>query len=277
VFGTGGYVSAPVLMAAKNLKIPYMIHEPDAHPGLVNRLMSRWADKVTAAFIEAKNLLKGRSFHVTGNPIRGKIMEIIDGKLSKEAAKNQLGLSLEPDKKILLVTGGSQGARQINQAIIGAIPTLLDELHLQVIHQTGQKLFEDAMALLPAAYRDHPDYIMRPFFPDMSLTLASADFALCRSGSLTLSEMYLAGLPTILVPYPYAAADHQRKNAMASCKAGASRMIEDTQCTSEHVIAIVQELLNQSAAFEQMKTACTTLAHPYATDEIVGLLKSYGL
>ncbi len=271
VFGTGGYVSAPVLMAAKLRGIPYVVHEPDAHAGLVNRLMGRWAAGVTAAFGEANALIGSRRFHVTGNPIRGEL-----GTLSKEEALKRLGLDWSAQDRILVVTGGSQGALSLNRTIIGALPWLIDQAGLKVIHQSGKKLYDEAKAGADqAGYGDHPAYLLRPFFDDMAAVLACADLTVCRAGSMSLSELYICGLPSVLVPFPFAAADHQRMNALASQNAGASVMILDADCTPQALISVLQELFAQPERLEQMKAASRKLAHPDATTRIIEILKGF--
>ncbi len=274
VFGTGGYVSAPVLMAAHDLKIPYVVHEPDANPGLVNRLMGKQAAVITTSFTEGAELLRQKPTQevlVTGNPIRGNI-----GMLSRPEAQKLLGLDWPEDQKVLLVTGGSQGARRINQAVVEALPRLLDELGLAVIHITGKKLYEetlDALDTLDPTLKSHACYQVRPYSGEMAALLALADMALCRAGSLSLSEMYVCGVPTLLVPYPHAAADHQRKNAQASARAGASVMIEDAECSGESLIREISGLLKNSQRLMAMKSAAIGLGHPDATSQIVSCLK----
>ena len=268
VFGTGGYVSAPVLMAAASLGIPYVIHEPDAHPGLVNRLMGRWATTITGAFDAATAMLPADRFVRTGNPLRGDF-----GRLSKAEGLHRLGLNWPPEAPVLVVTGGSQGARTINRAVTGALAYLLNEAGLHVIHQAGGA---DAEAVQQTAqqagYADHPNYHMQPFFADMAAVLACADVAVCRAGSMSLSELHACGVAAILVPYPYAAADHQRKNAMAVQQAGAARMILDADLTADTVCHEVSALLTQPGALPAMREASLSLAQPDATQQIVALL-----
>ncbi len=269
VFGTGGYVTAPVLLAAMSLKIPYVIHEPDAHPGLVNRVMSRWSAKMPCAFEAARQRLRARNLVVTGNPLRSQI-----GAVSRTEALARLRYPFSEDKTTLLVTGGSQGARRINQAVLDALPGLLARLYLQVILQTGDKLFDEVQTALPQPYREHPAYQVSPFIADMGAVLALADIALCRSGSMTLSEMYRAHIPTLLAPYPYAAADHQRKNALASQEAGASLMIEDAELTGEKLVSVLTMLLEAPQQLETMRHAASGLAAPNATHEVIQILKT---
>lgn len=272
VLGTGGYVSAPVLMAARQLKIPYVVHEPDACPGLVNRTMAKNASAVTVAFVEAREKLRPDPrktyFQVTGNPIRGEI-----GHLDKTEALARLGLPWDEGKPVLVVIGGSQGARTLNRAIVEALPDLIDQLDIRVLHQTGQKLYEETLDQVPEAFLDHPDYCIRPYYGDMPAVWSAADVALCRAGSLTLSELYLSGTPSVLVPYPFAAADHQRKNAEASRRAGASLTLEDTACKAPAIVEILAPLFAEPAKRQAMSGKAAALAHPDATGQIVALLK----
>jgi UDP-N-acetylglucosamine--N-acetylmuramyl-(pentapeptide) pyrophosphoryl-undecaprenol N-acetylglucosamine transferase len=277
VFGTGGYVSAPVLMAAQDLKIPYVVHEPDAKPGLVNQLMSKKAAVITTSFSEGAESLKhnpSQEVLVTGNPIRGSI-----GTLSRLEALKLLGLDWPESMPVLLVTGGSQGSRRINQAVVDALPRLLKENGFAVVHLTGKKLYEETLERLEQidpALKTHPHYQVRPYSGEMAALLAIADVAVCRAGSLSLSEMYVCGVPTILVPYPFAAADHQRKNAQASVRSGASIMIEDAACNGERLLQELAPLVGESETRRAMKTAAVALGHPDATLRIVACLKKIG-
>lgn len=277
VFGTGGYVTGPVLMAAQTLKIPYAIHEPDAHPGMVNRLMASHANVVTAAFAESKpafKLSKKTLFEATGNPIRQDL-----GSMSKEEAITALNIGWNADKTTILIFGGSQGARSMNQATIDALPILLNTLSLQVIHITGQKLHQETLKSLKALSPDlanNPNYHLLPFSHDMPTLMAASDLAVCRAGSLTLSETYLAGLPTLLIPYPFAAADHQSKNAQASAKAGASVVLEDKELSGQKLAQSIQALTHSKNTLFGMTQAARSLAKPHATTGIVAHLLSLG-
>lgn len=271
VFGTGGYVSAPVLMAARRLSIPFVIHEPDARPGLVNKLMAKDAALITTSFdAGARQLSHGgkTAVRVTGNPIRGGL-----GHYDKHQALRELGVDWPTDQKVLLVTGGSQGARTLNTAVVQALPILLNDLKLAVIHLSGKKLYEETRASLDPAFQDHPAYRLQAYEPDMPKLMGAADLALCRAGSLSLSEMYVSALPTILVPYPYAAADHQRKNAEASVASGASVMIADAECSGERIADEIRELLEHPERLSVMGERARALAHPNATADIVTCLK----
>jgi UDP-N-acetylglucosamine--N-acetylmuramyl-(pentapeptide) pyrophosphoryl-undecaprenol N-acetylglucosamine transferase len=274
VFGTGGYVSAPVLLAAKSLGIPYVLHEPDAHPGLANRFMAKGAQLITTSFTEGADTLRQRPDQevlVTGNPIRRDI-----GGMPKAQAQVELNIHWPEGKTVLLVTGGSQGARRLNQAVVEALPTLLNELDLAVLHVTGKKLYEETLTALDERdpnLRQHPFYRHMPYSAQMPALLTLADIAICRAGSLSLSEMYVCGIPTILVPYPYAAADHQRKNALASVRSGASRMIEDADCTGSRLTDELRTLLHTPNLMDSMRQSARALGHPNATADIVACLQ----
>lgn len=277
VFGTGGYVSGPVLLSAHIMGIPYAVHEPDAQPGLVNRLMARRARVVSAAFEESREkfmLMEGAIFEATGNPVRQDL-----GKMPKAEALAILSPAWTPEKKTVLIFGGSQGARRMNQATVEALPVLLEQLHLQVIHISGQKLFAETQALLAQKapdYTHHPAYQLLPFTQEMPTLMAASDLAVTRSGSLSLSETYLAGLPTILIPYPYAAADHQTKNAQASAAAGASIVLSDSQCDGASLVNALRRVLDLSGRLENMSAAARHLAKPQASQRIVTLLTTIG-
>jgi UDP-N-acetylglucosamine--N-acetylmuramyl-(pentapeptide) pyrophosphoryl-undecaprenol N-acetylglucosamine transferase len=277
VFGTGGYVSAPVLMAAHSLGIPYVVHEPDAQPGLVNRLMSCNACIITTSFSEGADKLRHRADQtvlLTGNPIRGQI-----GQWGRVEARERMGLtSWSGDRPVLLVTGGSQGSRRINTAIVEALPDLIGKLGFSVVHLTGRTLYDETAAAVEALALSETQaahYWLQPYSSEMPALLALADLAICRAGSLSLSEMYVCGIPTILVPYPFAASDHQRKNAQASVRAGASRLVEDADCTAERLCAELTPFAENPAQRQQMRQTALRLGHPNATQEIAQALLQF--
>ena len=181
-----------------------------------------------------------------------------------------------PGKKTLLAMGGSQGAKTINDAMMGAAFKLVNENNIQVIHQTGKKNFDEYIEKLNEIWPDFENsksYIVRPYFDDMSYPLAASDIAISRAGSLSISELNLSELPSILIPYPYAASDHQRYNAIAMQDHGASIYLDDKKCTSEMVIKLVIETL-ESEKLEKMRKANKTLSKPNATDNIITVIKN---
>jgi UDP-N-acetylglucosamine--N-acetylmuramyl-(pentapeptide) pyrophosphoryl-undecaprenol N-acetylglucosamine transferase len=266
VVGTGGYVSAPVLFAALLLDCPYIIHEADSHPGLVNKVMSPWAAGVSVAFEKATEILDNKNIYVNGNPLRATI-----GEYSRTEA--QILMELDPDKTTMLVLGGSQGAQQINNAVIEALPILLNNFNLQVIHQCGLKNYEEIKNNLPRDIVETPSYMLRGYFEDLAVPLACADFAVSRAGSMSISELAASIVPSILVPYPHAAADHQRNNARCMVEAGASLYIENEDCTGENLIEAIKTLIENDDKLDYMRLACKKIAKKDATRNIVGLVK----
>lgn len=267
VFGTGGYVTAPILMAAWLLRIPYVIHDPDAHPGIVNKVMANGAKCVSLAFEQARDYIDTHNTVVYGNPVRGSLSSV-----SKEEAVSKL--KLNPEKKTILAIGGSQGAKSINDAIMDAVPILVNKYGFQVVHQTGRKNFEEYEKEFYAKYPDFKaksEYIVRPYFEEMSVPLNAADIAISRAGSLSLSELCLCGLPSILVPYPYAAANHQMFNAKAMEISGAAICLEDSLCNPGRLIELVDYILEKP---ENMRQAALDLAKPDSAKNIVEELKN---
>jgi UDP-N-acetylglucosamine--N-acetylmuramyl-(pentapeptide) pyrophosphoryl-undecaprenol N-acetylglucosamine transferase len=265
VVGTGGYVSAPVVLAAKRRGIPLLVHEPDATPGLVNKLMAPLATQVTGAFAQAQQALRTRHFEVTGNPLRG-----FSGQALPHAeAQAQLGVDWPEDRPVLVVIGGSQGARQLNHAVVQALPTLINELGLAVIHQTGDALYEETLAALPPELADSPYYKVMPFYPAMQAVWSLASVAVCRAGSLTLSELWAYGVPAVLVPYPHAAANHQHHNAVAVVQAGAATLLPDAECSGKGLLASLRPLLGDEAKLHAMREVALGLAKPHATQAIL--------
>ncbi len=264
IFGTGGYVSAPAIIAAKILKKPYMMHDCDAQPGLVTRKLSPYAYAVSVAFESAKKFINNKNFYVYGNPIRPQFKT-----LTKEEARKNLNLE---NKLTLCIMGGSQGARTINDATVSLIKYLCCEKDMQIIFQTGKKNFERVIEQL---IRIYPEYeqdkrlIIRPYFEDMVTVLKASDIAISRAGSLSLSEIEAAGIASILIPYPHAAADHQRKNALYMVEKGASLYLEDNETDELHLKNLIEELTNNSEKLNELKANALSLAKYDGVQKIV--------
>lgn len=244
VVGVGGYASVPVLLAAKTLGIPYLIHEQNAWPGLANRLLGRWAKRVCLSFGEADRAFYQSATVLTGNPVRA----------AMENCPN-----LPEDKVCLLVFGGSQGARAINRAVIAALP-YLDEWRekLEIVHQSGQSDYEEIVR----AYQENawPNVDVQPFIKDMAQAYAKATLVLCRAGATTLAELTACGRPAVLVPYKYAAAGHQSINAQAMAAKGAALMIAEADLTPERLGKLVNGLLHDRTSLLSISAAAKRLA-----------------
>ena len=269
IFGTGGYVSAPAMIAAKILGKPYMMHDCDAQPGLVTRHLAPYAKVVSVAFESAKNFLNNQNIYVNGNPIRPAFKT-----LTKTEARKNLGLE---DKLTLCIMGGSQGARTINDAAVALLKKISTQHNAQIIFQTGKKNFE---RVIEQIIRIYPEYesdkniIIRPYFEDMVTILKASDIAVSRAGSLSLSEIEAAGAASILIPYPHAAADHQRKNAKYMFENGASLYLEDSETDEKHLEELLYSLINDKTKLVSLQENALKLAKYDGVSKIVEQLET---
>lgn len=271
VFGTGGYVSAPALFAAILTRTSFAIHDCDAVPGVVSKTVAPFAKLVSVAFESSKGLIKSNKVIFNGNPIRTDF-----SKYTKESAREKLGLQ---NKLTILVMGGSQGAKTINTALIKSLSELLSIFDVQIVHQTGRKNYEKAITLLDEVFPDYKtnkNYIVKPYFDEMYVPLIASDIAISRAGSLSISEICVAGSASVLVPYPYAAADHQRKNAREMEHQNAAVYLEDDECNSINLFEHLRFLIENPQELEQLQANAKNLSKPNATalitDEILELL-----
>lgn len=272
IIGTGGYVSAPALIAGVLLRVPIILHDSDAYPGVVTRKMSPYAKVVNLAFAEAKKYIKSKNITVYGNPVRTSLCSI-----TKPEARAVLNLN--PDKKTIFVMGGSQGAHSINEALKSIARELVEEEGLQIIHQTGAKKYEDYYLEMNGVwwenFEENGSYVVKPYFEDMSIPLNAADLVISRAGSLSISELNLCAIPSILIPYPHAAANHQYHNAMAMQKCSASVCIEDKNCTADNLKAIILDIIRDSVKLNQMSMANRKVSKPDAMNELFELIAQY--
>ncbi len=265
VLGIGGYVSVPVMMAARLLRIPVAIHVLDAQPDRANRLVGRWARWITVAFEQAADRFPARRTEVTGCPVRRAVL-----KASRAEAQEELGL--DPARVTVLVMGGSHGARQINQALVGALPTLLTQWPVQVLHVTGPTEYDQVVAATTRSAQVPGLYYPFPFVDKMWRLLAAADLVVSRAGSSSVAECSARGLPQILVPYPHAGG-HQQANAEALARAGGAVVLPDEKCTAQELIRHLTALVEDNSRRQQRGEAARAWASPQAADRIAeGLL-----
>lgn len=270
VFATGGYVSAPMIFACRLTKTPYMMHDCDAMPGLVTRRLSRKAKYVSLAFEKAKKLIPNKHTIVTGNPIRQEFKT-----LTKEQAKKELGIP--NDKIVLTVMGGSQGAQSINNSAVELLKELVQDYNLQIIFQTGEKNYEQIsqkLDMIYPAWKQEAGVILQPYFMNMVAVLKSSDIVISRAGSLSLSEICASGCASVLIPYPYAAANHQRINAKYMLENGACEYIEDKELEPNRLRELLLSILNNPTKLNYLKQNALYLAKYDATAKIVECLQS---
>jgi UDP-N-acetylglucosamine--N-acetylmuramyl-(pentapeptide) pyrophosphoryl-undecaprenol N-acetylglucosamine transferase len=256
VVSVGGYAAAPAAAAAVLLRRPLALVEPNAVPGRTNRAMGRFARRVFAAFEAAAPRFGRARVEVTGAPLRRALLDAFAAAGPRRAPEAPFRL---------LVVGGSQGARQLNDAMIEALPRL-DPGRLTVFHQTGAA---DRARVAEAYARAGVAAEVMDFDAALACRYQWADLALCRAGALTVAELAQAGLPALLVPYPYAADDHQRANARALSEAGAARMLDPADFDGKVLAEALASLLERPATLLEMGRRARALARPDAARRIV--------
>ena len=259
--GFGGFVSGPAYLAARRLHIPFVVHEANPRPGWANRLGARLTPYVATSF-PGTPIAHGR---LLGLPIRRSIA-LLDRATSR--AEGRAFFGLDPDRPTLLVTGGSQGARRLNEAASGAAADLR-AAGVQVLHATGPAHTVEVPAGPPGA----PPYVVVPYLERMDLAYAAADLALCRAGANTVVELTAVGLPAAYVPLPIGNGE-QAMIARPVVQAGGGLLVDDEACTAGWVAATLTPLLTDAGRLATMATAAARSGHPEADERLVDLVLS---
>lgn len=253
VVGVGGYASVPILLAARLGGVPYLIHEQNAIPGLSNRVLARWARLVCLSFPGSGEAFQRTPTLVTGNPLRPGFDKVAE-KIGEQGH--------------LLVFGGSRGARAINRAVVDMLPILKAwENRPRIYHQTGDEDFDEVEQAYRAAGYDQARVV--PFIDDMAEAYDQARLVICRAGATTLAELAACGRPAVLIPFPYAAADHQTANARMMESAGAARVLIQDELSAEALAAQVEKLLGDHAVLQSMADEGRKLGQPEAAGKIL--------
>jgi len=256
VVGVGGYASGPAMMAAILLRVPTLAYEPNAVPGLANRLVGRWVSGAAVAYAETVRYF--RRAVVTGVPVREAIFSV-KAKPAGSAPR-------------LLVTAGSQGARILNELMPALVAELLEKVPgLTIVHQAGAAHVEATRAAYAASGADAARWRVVAFLEDMPAEYEACDLVLCRAGS-TVAELAVAGRPAVLVPLPTAADDHQRKNAEIVADAGAAVMVLQAGLTAQILCSMLVGLLNDEPRLRAMGERARGLARPGALGRIAGMV-----
>ena len=272
VIGTGGYVCGPVVLAASLSGIPTMIHEQNSIPGVTNRILSRLVDKIAVSFTDSISYFPTdrKKIKLTGNPVRTEVF-----KVTKEEGIRRL--NLDPDKKTVLVFGGSRGAKIINDAMETVIKENLSSNKLQIVHITGKKHYNDYIERLkrqridPSAYGNIK---IEPYIYDMQYALAAADLIVSRAGAMTIAEITALGKPSILVPLKIAANDHQKTNALSLKRKHAAEVILEEDLTGKMLNNKIKELIFDEKKLNLMAQNSRKLGKPNATEKICEMIIS---
>lgn len=263
VVGVGGYASGPTLQMASQLGIPALVQEQNSFPGKTNKLLAKKVQKICTAYSGLERFFPSEKIVLTGNPVRSEVTQIA-GK--REDAIAFYGL--DPSKKTVLLIGGSLGARTLNEAIMAHYESIAAG-NVQYLWQCGKLYFD---SLTERIHVVSPNLVRLQFIERMDLAYAAADIIISRAGAISISELCLVGKPTILVPSPNVAEDHQTKNAMALVQVGAAEMVKDMDA-NEHLLPVVDSLLKDEERCKLLSQQIIKLSKPNATKDIVDTLE----
>jgi UDP-N-acetylglucosamine--N-acetylmuramyl-(pentapeptide) pyrophosphoryl-undecaprenol N-acetylglucosamine transferase len=268
VLAMGGFTSAPPIWVGKDFGAKTFLHESNTIPGRANRFLSRFVDESFVGFSEAGSRLKGRKVTTTGTPVRPQFSTEQNPAGRDSAATGsahcRTALGFDPARPVILVTGGSQGASGLNDMVLSALPLLAGK-KWQWLHLTGA----NDVAKVNAAYAANGvEAIVKPFLAEMDLALGAATVAVSRSGASSLAEIAAMRLPSLLVPYPTAADNHQLVNALAFEKTGAARLLEQKDSLPEKISVLLRELVEAPATREKMQAALAHWHSPLAAEKI---------
>lgn len=261
---TGGYVSLPVALAAKRFRKKIIMHEQNAYPGLANRIISRFCDMILISFEESKKFFANPNRTIlTGNPIR---MEIL--KYNKEAAKSSIGVE---NKFVVLAIGGSRGAENLNRAIIKLSKDFSEHKDVHFILSTGDEKYLEAVNFANQVGIKSNISIV-PYISDMPRYLAASDVVVSRAGAIALAEITALGKPSIIVPSPYVANNHQEYNARALEKNGAAFVVREDELEGDKIKEYLKKLMNDKDFYEMMSKNSKMMGKIYATEEMAQII-----
>ncbi|GAA3021561.1 undecaprenyldiphospho-muramoylpentapeptide beta-N-acetylglucosaminyltransferase [Tetragenococcus solitarius] len=266
VIGTGGYVSGAVVYAAAKLNIPTVVHEQNSVPGITNKFLARYVDKIGIAFEDAAEYFPKNKTILVGNPRAQEVVGIKRSNLLRQ-------FNLNPEKKTVLIFGGSQGALKINQAVVAAIPEFAKKDY-QVLYASGERYYEEINDTIGMTKDAFANISIQPYIKNMTEVMVNCDLLVGRAGATSIAEFTGLGLPAVLIPSPYVTNDHQTKNARSLSKEGAAKMIKDDQLTAENLVATVDEIMEDDALLQQMSSQSKKQGIPDAADRLYQFVKS---
>jgi len=263
IVATGGFVSLPVVIAGSLQRVPTVLLEPNFVPGITTRICKWFASRVVTAFEGSRKYFRFRKVFCLGIPVRKQITSTVKG----IAIQN---MGLRQDQKMVLIMGGSQGARSINKSVIEALPEL-EKMNIQVIHVAGERDFDWVSS---ETSRAPVFYHLLPYMENMWDGLAGADLVVSRAGAAAISEIIARGLPSILIPFPFSSERHQDFNAKVLSDAGAAALIKDSELDGSTLVSQIKRVLNDRPLYLQMAAASKSLGRPDASREIVTMISN---
>lgn len=262
-FGTGGFASGPVLFWTGLFKIPTLIHEANVLPGITNRMLAPKADITALAFSESASYLKKAvRIEVTGNPVRGSLL-----KTDREDARKRMGM--DPSDRLVVAMGGSQGAAPINNAILEMLRDHYKSGDFKLVFAPGKRHFEEVKNRCEGGFEDIE---IKPYIYDVENVYAAADLVINRAGAITLAEITALGIPSILIPSPHVAENHQEANARMLEKKGACRVLTENELDGRRLYETIMETISDPEKLGEMRTASKQAGTTDALDKLESLL-----
>jgi UDP-N-acetylglucosamine--N-acetylmuramyl-(pentapeptide) pyrophosphoryl-undecaprenol N-acetylglucosamine transferase len=265
--GTGGYVTVPAVLAAASLKVPVLLQEQNSIPGRANRFLARFAREIHIHFTETRRWFRDRGkLRLSGNPVRVRIPE-------GRALRTLQSYRLFPERKTVLFLGGSQGAHSLNTAFREMLPRFRSDRAVQFVVQTGK---DDYRAVLDAVRDADVKVVVKSFLHNMEEMYGVAHLVVARAGAMTVTELCACGIPSILVPYPHATADHQTANANALVEKGAAVLLPDRELSGEKLAETIRSLLADPVRLREMKQNAFALSRPDSALHIAEAVERLG-
>ena len=265
VIGTGGYVCGPVVYAAAKLGIPTIIHEQNSVPGLTNKFLSRYVDRIAVCFEEAKAFFPDNKVVLTGNPRASEV-------LNQDGKKGRLSVGLNNHQPLVLIVGGSRGARPINDAVLKSL-SKFGQKPYQVLYVTGEVHYEEVKKEVDLI--GNPENVMiKPFIHNMPEILAGTDLTVARAGATTLAELTSLGIPSILIPSPYVTNNHQEKNATALSDHHAAKILLEKDLSGQKLVEEIDRILLDENQLQEMKKNAKELGIPDAAKRLYNVMKN---
>jgi len=262
--GTGGYVCGPVVYAAAKLGIPTIIHEQNSVPGLTNKFLSKFVDRIAICFEEARMFFPQEKVVLTGNPRASEV-------LGQDGVKGRLSAGLKINEPLVLIFGGSRGAKPINDAVLKSLAEL-GEKPYQVLYVTGEVHYEEVKREV-ALIGSPENVVIKPFIHNMPEILAGTDLTVARSGATTLAELTSLGIPSILIPSPYVTNNHQEKNARALSDHGAAVLLLEKELTAKKLTELMDQILMNENKLNEMKKSAIALGIPDAAKRLFKVME----
>jgi len=263
VLGMGGYITGPVVMACKFSGVPVILHEQNAFPGKANLWLSKYSETVCISYPDTlKYFTNAKKVVVTGNPVRKQFFGI-----RREDSRKKLGIS--PDENIVFITGGSLGAKSVNDAVVKMVTTH-EICNFRIILASGKRDYIEIAGRLSG----HKNVIeVKDYIFDQHLYMSAADLLVCRAGAITCSEAAILGRACIMIPYPFAAGDHQSKNAAAFTEIGAAKIISDKNLSPDNLFTTINDLFSDRETLKKIGDMAFSLAYPNASELIYRHIK----